>query len=283
MNFAFFSANLHHYVSTIPWEEHMNLYTIFKKYHTARDPTLYSVLLDGLGHIQEPGILVAFHLGQHELIPLYLADAGLVFDILISKTVFERYKGSLVRHQGIFDQEGRRFNFIFAEDKHVLFSLRKTLREGRHLLIFADGNLGTTKKKSPLLSVDFFAGKLNVRTGAAFLSYILQVPIYPILDELDDYVVKISIRQKIAPNPDDSRKKYIAVAMQHLFDLLSDRLKDCWMNWACWDFLHHNEMLSLPPCNPVLSQDIDYKCSIVFKYGHNDYLLDRFNYNIFVI
>lgn len=283
MNFAFFSANLHHYVPAIPWEDHNKLYSIFKRYHIARNPENYTPTIAGLNTLSQAGILTGFHLGQHELLPLYLARAGIDFDILISKKVYQKYQHSLNLHRAAFGLSDRHFNFLFAEDRHTLLRIRRSLYSGRHILMFADGNMGADDSDGLLVPVSFFKELLYVRRGIAFMSHLLQVPVYPILDELSSDIVKIDIQQPIWPSFEIARTDYIQQCMQQLFDILSDRLNGRWADWACWDYLHRNGMLCLIESADILGDLLSPEHTFAFTKGSKTFILDRLNYNIFVI
>ncbi|MGB3063907.1 hypothetical protein [Sphingobacterium thalpophilum] len=283
MDFAFFSANLHHFVPSIPWEDHRYLFLTYKKYHSARNPAEYTAEILGLQPNMPAGILAVFHLGQHELLPLFLADAGLDFDILISKKVYWKYETSLNRHRTLFGQADRQFNFLFAEDQRVILQIRSSLRAGRHILVFADGNLGTADAESTLLPVSFFESTLSVRQGIGFISHVLQVPVYPVFDQLSDDLVRISLQPPICPDPEVARHVYIRDCMQLLFAQLSDRLNQQWTDWACWEYLHHNGMLCLRTAMAPPPGKVDIRHVSLFKLETKLFLLDRRDYNIFVV
>jgi hypothetical protein len=283
MNYAFFSANLHHYVPSIPWEEHNALYSIFRKYHIPRNPALYGATITGLDKMTRAGILTGFHLGQHELLPLYLAGAGIDFDILISKKVYQKYRHSLNLHRTSLEVADRHVDFLFAEDKYIVLQMKRALYSGRHILVFADGNLGTGDIDGLLVTVSFFNEKLYVRRGIAFISHLLQVPIYPILDKLAGDNVNIAIQQPIYPTFEVGRTDYIQDCMQQLFDLLSDRLNGKWADWACWDYLHRNGMLCLNDSEDASIELLNPEHTFSFHVESKTFILDRLNYNIFVI
>nr|WP_288808707.1 hypothetical protein [uncultured Sphingobacterium sp.] len=283
MNFAFFSANLHHYVPSIPWEDHNELYAIFKRYHTARNPERYMSTIEGLNGLTQAGILTGFHLGQHELLPLYLARAGIDFDILISKKVYQKYQNHLNAHRASFDDADRHFDFLFAEDKYMVLRIKRSLYSGRHILVFADGNIGANDIDGLFVPVSFFYKELHVRRGVAFISHLLQVPVYPVLDQLTDEMVKITIQQPIHPSFELARTDYIRECMQRIFDVLSERLNDKWMDWGCWDYLHQNGMLRLNGCEDVSGKLLSPEHTFAFRKGAKTFILDRFNYNIFIL
>lgn len=283
MNFAFFSANLHHFISSIPFEDHEDLFLRFKKYHSARNPAEYRAKVAGLDRHMPAGILAVFHLGHHELLPLYLAEAGIDFDILISRKVYHKYEDRLMKHQKTFKLTARHFNFLFAEDANVIFSLRKSLHAGKHILLFADGNLGSDAPPGQLLPLAFFERILHVRTGIAFISYLLRVPIYPLLDQECNGTIEITAQPKLFPSVRQTRADYIKDAMQQLFDLLSHRLNESCTDWGCWDYLHRNGMLRLEEPSEILPRYSLHKYITVFSAGEKLFALDRENYNIYII
>lgn len=280
MDFAFFSANLHHFVPSIPWTEYESLYSIFNGYHKPRNHNQYTVDITGSEQLETTGILAVFHLGQHELLPLFLAQAGIEFDILISRNVFERHNHSLRAHRDAFGSHNKRFNFLFAEDRNIVLDLRRSLRAGRHVLVFADGNLGSENMRLNMIGVDFLAAQLQVRTGIAFLSHLLQVPVYPIVDQLKAQQLQIKFETSIWPWQNESRTRYITCCMQQLFNKLEKRLRGQWTDWSCWNSMHRNGMLLLKNKDLPLGGQQD-EGTIRFECADHHYLLDRENYRLY--
>lgn len=280
MDFAFFSANLHHYVPSIPWTKHESLYSIFNGYHKPRNHNLYTADIIGANQLRTSGILVAFHLGQHELLPVYLAQMGLEFDILISRNVYARHDQSLRAHQDALGKAGKRFNFLFAEDRNIVFELRRSLRAERHVLIFADGNLGSENMRLNMDRVNFLAAQLQVRTGIAFLSHLLQVPVYPIIDQLKAQKLRIRFGTSIWVRNGESRTSYVQRCMQELFDRLAKRLDRHWTDWGCWNHMHRNGMLFLKNKNMPLNGE-ENEGTIRFDCAKHRFLLDRENYQLY--
>jgi len=122
-----------------------------------------------------------------------------------------------------------------------------------------------------------------VRTGIAFISYLLRVPIYPLLDEECNGTIEITAQPILFPAVRQTRADYIKDAMQQLFDLLSHRLNESCTDWGCWDYLHRNGMLRLEEPSEILPRYSLHKYITVFSAGEKLFALDRENYNIYII
>src|SRR5690606_7219915 len=242
LNFTFFSANIHRFAPHIGWDKHEELYKQFKAFHTVADKWETKVNIKTSGDLKKAGILTVFHLGNHEILPVALARYGLDFDILLSRDVYKRFAAVLQRHQAYFQRQGKSVNFLFAEENGVIFKLKKSILENRHILIFADGNLGSGDHRAKMLPVSFMNGKLWVKSGIAFLSYLLQIPVYVLLDDMRKEELVIDIQSPIEIRAEEKGGIFIQRCMQEIYDRLATRLEQRLFHWACWASLHTNGM-----------------------------------------
>jgi hypothetical protein len=250
---AFFSANLYQYLPGLPWSGHPDLYQQYQSFHRPRPiPRKSRARLSGLHPKLRPGILAAFHLGDHTLLPVCLANAGVPLDILIDGETYAQYAAVLeqagIRHGNAVEGPVK---FLFSEDPRLFFRMREGLRRGRHLLFFVDGNRGWAHAGGNpgdphLLAVPFFSGRLHVKRGVAVLARLLNVPIYPILGNGDwDHPV-FGVPEPIRTNPALDRAEDARQVLGRLFGLLEARIRLDPMHWECWSYLHMNGMLQMP-------------------------------------
>ena len=261
--YALFSAHLYRYIPAISWDDHAEIY---KKWTIVHQPKpIISALQWDRSFLLEldwaaPQIICLYHLGMHAQIPLVLASYGLCFDILMDRAVFEKQRTQLLQLQDELRNNGLEYRFLMSDDPQVLLKARKAIREGRHLLVFADGNSGTSESLNKKVRIDFLAADIYVRKGIALLSFLLQIPVIPITHVFingDSYSVVAGNR--ICVQPYENRDCYITRCMQQVYDFLAIEISRSPWNWECWSYLHEMNCYSIavPTIKEIGEQNTD--------------------------
>lgn len=250
---AFFSANLHQYLPEIPWREHPALFKLHQNHHQARPISegnameVFTALHPN--SLVQPGLLAAFHLGAHTKLPVSLARSRVEFDILIDRQVHHRYRAALSKTDDELVRSGLSPTmFFYSDDPRLFFQIRRSLRSGRHILIFVDGNGGmdTEEGMASLLDIPFFRGTLWLRQGIAVLARVLQVPIYPILNgrkvDQSQFQVLPPIKADTSLPREADAKRILKMLYAELEKTL---IREGFMCWECWRYLHTNGMLRM--------------------------------------
>src|SRR5690606_37455538 len=74
------------------------------------------------------------------------------------------------------------FAILEAEDPMVIRKMVRALHQGHFLVVYVDGNMGSHGARDrSVLTVDFLAHKIRVRTGVADVARPAGVPIYPVI------------------------------------------------------------------------------------------------------
>lgn len=266
--YALFSAHIHRYLPALPWGEHLALYESWKNYHEPKpfesalhwDTTLFEDLRTGSAQI-----LVLFHLGMHAEIPKLLAEQGVQFDLLLDRNVFARYQTLLTTLQTVKEEQGARYHFLMSDDPQVLLKARSALRAGRHLLVFADGNSGTTDLIDKKLKISFLAADLYVRKGIGLLSALLRIPILPISHRKERDKLELIRGAVIEQEADEQREHYIQRCLQLLYDFLATQLCEEPWRWECWGYLQQLNCYKIVPprrCDVDMAVDAHIRVSL---------------------
>ncbi|WP_313157319.1 hypothetical protein [Sphingobacterium multivorum] len=240
-SYALFSAHLHRYMPRLKWEQHQFIYQQWCNYHLPKP--LHSNLIWNTDAIEslpeaEPSILVLYHLGMHAYIPQILAENNIQFDILMDRKVFAKHQEEMSALRDLCHEKGTLHSFLMSDDPSVLLKARTTMRAGRHLLIFADGNSGTKDTLERKLKVSFLESSIYVRKGIAVLSFLLQMPIVPLAHSVKDGRYYLFMGEEIFRLSHESREDYLLRSMQLLFQFLANQIKDEPWRWECWAYLH---------------------------------------------
>ncbi|QQD11634.1 hypothetical protein [Sphingobacterium sp. UDSM-2020] len=261
--YALFSAHLHRYLPALKWEDHLMVYEKWKSVHIPKP--MASTCQWERSFIQEwdvdtPHIICLYHLGMHAQIPRVLAEQGFCFDILMDRHVFEKQQTPLIQLQTELNRNEREYRFLMSDDPQVLLKARTAIKKGKHLLVFADGNSGTSESLNKKVRIDFLAADIYVRKGIALLSFLLQIPVIPITHVFinDDYYSVVA-GNRICVQPYENRDCYITRCMQQVYDFLAIEISRSPWNWECWSYLHEMNCYSIavPTIKEIGEQNAD--------------------------
>lgn len=290
--FAIFSANMHNLHPTLPRREYIpifrrlqaNLALTFMDIEHAACPGLMQVQgWDDAWAIalrERPGIICTFHTGAYRYLNYLLMQAGVPISIVAAGRAIPRERGLLAKLDGDANVE-----FIDAEQPHALLRMARAAKQGRSLLVYTDGNTGTSAGDGGShnqLTIPFCGWQMKVRQGVAALAYRLQMPLYPIICERElggdmqlSHVLTYWHFNAICPLPDESQAAFAARATARLYGLLEHFIIRNPDQWEGWLGLQHH--LVLPP--PALLNEVEYPARwATYRKGKQAFLLHRPTY-----
>jgi lauroyl/myristoyl acyltransferase len=239
--YALFCANIHHFNNQVTRKGLEKLYIKWIKHHERKTvitnsswklPTIMKLISS------KPSIICLYHLGYHAQIPFVLADNNIKFDILMDRSVYEKQKDQFFLLQEKFNKQGNAYNILFSDDVRVLLKARKSISEGRSILIFADGNSGASVEVPNRVKVSFFNSEIAVRKGIGLLSFLLKTPIVPLTQRKTSLGFSLVAGGVIYPTALHNREDYIHYALQRLYDFLENQIRDKLYLWEGWIYLH---------------------------------------------
>lgn len=246
--FALFSANLHRYLPDIPWERHQGLYDTWRDYHQERP------LSHQLGHkhidgeviraCQEPTIISLFHLGDHLVWPVLLAQNGICFNVLLDRAVYENARAVFGQLLHQLSQYGHTPELLFSDDPALLLKIRSRKTLGQHLLCFADGASGSNMgNKDERVSVPFLEGKVWLKKGIPFIGHLFGMPVVSLVPRAVETEQCLQVDTIVAPLGAEDRDAYIPRCLQKNYSGLEKTIRNSPYMWECWGYLHRNGML----------------------------------------
>lgn len=284
--YALFCANIHHFNKQITWKGLEELYIKWIKHHEKK-----TVITNSSWELQsvmklissKPSIICLYHLGYHAQIPFALADNNIKFDILMDRSVYEKQKDQFVFLQGKFNKRGNAYNILFSDDVRVLLRARKSISEGRSILIFADGNSGTSVEVPNRVKVSFFNSEIAVRKGIGLLSFLLKTPIIPLTHRKTSLGFSLMAGGIIYPDALQKREDYIQYALQRLYDFLENQISDKLYLWEGWIYLHEMNCFDMDStlCSDCGSEESEFLIPLQLKgeWGYFDCKSYRFILN----
>lgn len=251
--YAIFSAHIHRYLPHLKWEDHVIIYNKWIAYHQPK-PLKYSIEWDVSALDQlydgDPKIICLYHLGMHGQIPLVLADQGIHFDLLMDTKVFQKNGHEMQVMQDRLRKTGRYYRFLMSDDPKVLLKARSTIREGRHLVLFADGNSGARDSLDRKVQINFLESTIYARKGIALLSYLLQAPVIPVSHYQYENHCDLFTGTPLLKKENESKDDYIKRCMQFLYQFLGDQIRTHSWHWECWSYLHELNCYEVPLSKP---------------------------------
>lgn len=255
--FATTSASLFRLMPQIPYSKHKSIFekllfnlqllTLEEKY--AEDFIQNFEIIDTENSLDkaqkgQPFLFCCFHTGAYSIIPALLANKSLDFGFLANQTLTDRKGGHFLEtHRKYCEKHGinSTMQLINVEENKGIWQAIRMLKEGKSLIVYADGNTGSnySKKESQnTVSIEFLGENLRVRQGIAFLSYACKVPIVPIISSrVDD--IEFSLKRKFSllspiypPNfekknvtkEEISKEDFAAQTMQKLYSILEKEI-----------------------------------------------------------
>src|SRR5690606_2152135 len=220
-SFALFSANLHRYLPKLDWPQHETVYINWKDHHRKKplDELLDKREIDVqvLESFRNPAIITLFHLGDHLVWPVLLAQNGIHFNVVLDRAVYLDAKGLFDQLLTKLGAYGHTPELLYSDDRALLLKIRSRIAKGQHLLCFADGASGSgTNKKDKRLPIRFLEGTLWLKKGIPFISHVFGMPVISLLPQGVGDIEQLRLHKTILPAEHEDRERYLFRCLQQL-------------------------------------------------------------------
>lgn len=283
-SFALFSANIHRYLPQFSWEEHQILYHKWMDYHRERSLShqlRHKQIDEGVVHACRcPSIITIFHLGDHLVWPILLAQNGIRFNVILDRNVYQDAKKVFDRLLNQLSTYGYTPELLFSDDPGLLLKIRSRKAKGQHLLCFADGSSGSSiPTKDERVSIPFMAGEIRLKKGIPFMSHLFAMPILSLLPVTKAGMQYLKIDRIIAPSTGEKRDTYVPRCLREIYLGLEQIVRTAPFTWECWGYLHRNGMIG-----KILDIQIvgDGYALIQLPWNNKKIWFDRVNYTAHV-
>jgi len=249
------SANIGNFLPEIPFEQHQTLLgsilmnreksIVDGKYEGVLNEIMYENLNEEIWTIlnNTPSVICTFHFGSMQVINHFFAFHKIDYVFIASKKTLDDHLGDFLEMAEVQSKVygNIELDFIEADECNAAFKMLKSLKKGKHLLIYIDGNTGTGYNSANLnLSrIEFLSKTLYVRNGAATLSFFAKVPLIGAISYRDrNNQITLRFFDPVFPPEFENKEGFIGTTMQYLYDSLSSLLKLFPEQWECWIYLH---------------------------------------------
>lgn len=263
IKFEIVSAGLLNYLPEIPFLNHQSIFTKILSYQRSNIQTQNKISSEGFGtenlneetltYVQtRPVIICTFHLASYKLINHFLAEHEISYSLVTSSQVVKTQSGFYQNERTTLyqDRTGSSFELIDAESSSCALQMLRTLKNGKSLLIYIDGNIGSgikTRDNANNCIINFLGQQIYARKGAGFLSHAANVPILPVLcyNHLE-MGLKLRFFDLLFPTLQTEREAFAAEVTQKLYDLATPFIKRYPEQWEGWLYLHKVAFLIVP-------------------------------------
>ena len=266
MSHLMVSANLHTFLPNLPLAEHDQFFADVLYYQALAG--VDEKIIAKAGELSltgapdslwdaaagKPTIFCTCHLGSYRLLGLLLTRLGIQFNLLIDSQTITKQGERFLRIQReatrYFGQPQCEMGLIDAEQSSSGLQLIRTLKQGKSLVVYLDGNTGAggvTRQDDKLVGVDLLGKPILARKGIAFLSMATQTPIVPIFAYRDGpYTNAMHVFDPVTspPAPAADRDQVCASVTQQLYNDFSTTLSQYPTQWEGW--LYVQKYLDLP-------------------------------------
>ncbi|WP_134089098.1 hypothetical protein [Olivibacter sp. XZL3] len=253
--FIRFSTNLQFFLPAIPYERHEQLFkklclqqhlSHLDQHHPQALGYLAPGTLDVLhAEALKPGagIICTYHTGSYRLINKLLMQQGVPFSLLVASEVLAEEQADYYRifRETASDRAENSFHLTDAQHPKALLQLLASLKRGRKLVIYLDGNSGTgnTLTVKNACAVHFFNKCLRVRKGVATLAYLARCPILPLIcKRRTNGQIDFDLQPTIHPQLSASRTLFEQQVVQRLYRYLEVYTQQNPGDWEGWLHIH---------------------------------------------
>ncbi|SKC83334.1 lysophospholipid acyltransferase family protein [Ohtaekwangia koreensis] len=251
LRYASASANLYNFLGDTNFEHHMDVYksvvdNALKAHEDIKNFAVeHARVVDPANVLEQlperPVLFVTFHTGSYNNLVCLLLKRGHQVHVLsdtdsvanndynqVSELYSNRYKN------------GCSMEMVNVEEQGAIFSIIKQMKQGIVTLAYLDGNKGVggqTKHNENMVDISFLNGRVKVRKGLAFISYLLKIPVVVVLNYTVDGIDYIRFHEPIQPVEKD-REQYCLQTIQSIFDIFQQHVRQYYDQWSNWLYVH---------------------------------------------
>lgn len=305
--YAATSANLYNFMGNSEFDTHLDVFKTILKSSSKAFADLFNFSVDDVQLLDKdnvmpnlethPRIFVSFHAGSYYTILGWLLKAG--HEVLGMSDTQSIASGDFANLTELYRQQygnNCRLDMVNVEEQGAIFDLIRKLKRGVIVLAYIDGNKGVggqTKDNENMVSIDFLNGRVKVRKGIAYLSYLTKVPVQVALNHFDENGSWLKIYENHAVPHTLDKEEFAKEVMKYVFGCFEDYLGNYWMQWANWPYVHNWSLIDY--FRETGTQTSDYWITINDKWKLNTsrycplklddglFLFDRLRYSLLPI
>ncbi|GCC53238.1 hypothetical protein SanaruYs_34810 [Chryseotalea sanaruensis] len=304
LRYASTSANLYNFLGDTDFEKHIDIYkgavaNALKAHEDAMTFKVDDLIVEDEFKVLDqpktnPLIYVTFHTGSYNMLSTLLLKLGREVNVLSdTESVKNSDYNELSELYNTKYKNGCKLEMVNVERDGSIFNVLRQIRKGTATVAYLDGNKGIggqIKNNSNMLSVNFLKGRVKVRKGLAYISYLLKAPIVLVLNYSIDGLNYIKFYQPFLINEGD-KETFCIKAIDKIFQHFEEHVMKFPTQWSNWLYVHNwtdleyfrddDENNINKNLGPEYSFNSDRFCPL--KLESKFYLFDRKNYSMISI
>lgn len=185
--YAKISANLIHFFGNSSLTIHKQIVNEYLKYKNQSILTLNNAdtLLKGenidisiINKLKNSPIIYSYCIGEYRLLPIFLLFCGFSITILMKGRILKKYSSyyyELLRKIQNTYSINTNVSFVSSDEQGSIIKLRNAISNGSKIIIYLDGNSGTTNNTKNTFKTRFLSQEILFHQGVSYLSYIFNV------------------------------------------------------------------------------------------------------------
>lgn len=302
--YAASSANLYNFMGNDDFNTHLDIFKMIVSHSSKAFRDLFDFTVDELQLIDKadvfkglndsPRIFISFHTGSYYMLLAQLLKQGhYVVGMSDTQSIDSGDFGDVTNLYREKYNNNCYFDMVNVESPGAIFKLMKRLKGGAVGIAYIDGNKGVggqTIHNENMLTLDFLNGKVKIRKGIAYLSYLTGVPVQLALSHLEEEQVYLEVYENSFTPAGEDKETFVQQTMQGVLSHFEEYNKKYFMQWANWPYVHNwslievfNEESTVSPhqwttINEKWKLNLARFCPLRLK--NKNYLFDRLRYNL---
>jgi len=300
--YAFFSANLTHFMPGVPATLHQKWFSeaILNRQWNRLDESFFNdehpFIIQGWDEVylerlrKRPGLICTFHTGSYRLINYLLYRSQIPLALLIGDYAYREQRQFFDKIKEGMRSTSRKtaFSTLNATDPKVAFKMKQALEQGSNVLTYLDGYQGAQAITSVnTVRTPFLAQHQLLRKGLPYLAYKLDVPIYTLCcfreaDKSLHYIWLGPFEKKEMTLPD-----FIEYTLYKIYSGFASYLQHYPAQWQNWSSLHlyanRNDFFVPAKKQPESRREPQEMLHALLALGDDFFLLDKLTYKAYQI
>lgn len=178
-------------------------------------------------------IILTFHFGPYLALGHLLAANNFNFTFLSSN----KNNQAFTLNETIKNTHNLAINPIIAEESNALFRMIKSLKSGKSILVYLDGNIGSNSKLNENVNeIEFLNNTVLIKNGSGYISYLTDTPIQIIISSYTKYFKpNFFVSDLIYPDKTMDKNAYNKYITQLAYNMLANHINILPEQWSFWN------------------------------------------------
>ncbi|ASZ11966.1 hypothetical protein KTO58_15000 [Chitinophaga pendula] len=302
--YAASSANLYNFMGNDDFNTHLDIFKTIVSHSSKAFRDLFDFTVEELQLLDEGAvfkglkensrIFISFHTGSYYMLLAQLLKDG--HDVIAMSDTHSIDSGDFTDLTSLYQGQYHNnchFEMVNVESPGAIFKLIKRLKAGAVGIAYIDGNKGVggqTIHNENMLTLDFLHGKVKVRKGIAYISYLTGIPVQLALSHLEEERIYLKVYANSFAPQGEEKEVFVQQTMQAVLSHFEEYNKKYFMQWANWPYVHNWSLIDAfnvetpTPSRQWTNINEKWKLNLTrfcpLRLKEKNYLFDRLRYSL---